>query len=179
MNSRTFEPLLVRPYQINLVFRGSADSVFMRNKKKYNLSSSASTSNLGARLCGYGYVVSLAESIATWPCTVEHGSFFPCRRNKGSLVAQASVYLLFPLGPWSSWAANFPLSFGTESSCFAPCSSSHDPVSISKSSSFVNVSAYLCRLITVRTLHLRLPHLVPPSPYYCCRRSCSLPKCSL
>ena len=58
---------LVRPYQINLMFHGSANPVFVTNKKKLKLSLSASVSNLGAKLCSYQYVVSLAESITMWP----------------------------------------------------------------------------------------------------------------
>ena len=77
----------------------------------------------------------------------------------------------FPEVPGRSWATHFPLSFSTGSSCFMPCSPSRDPVSISKSSSLT--SPHLYHPITVRTLYLRLPRLVPSSPYYNCR--CTVP----
>ena len=53
---------ILRPYQIKLMFHGSVDSVFvMSSKKKLNFLSSISVSNLGVRLCGYWYVVSLPD----------------------------------------------------------------------------------------------------------------------
>ena len=69
--------------------------------------------------------------------------------NSGLLMAQTSVYLHFLWGPGLSQATNFLLSFTTGSSCLMPCSPLRDPVSISKSSSFINVSV----------VHTRLTHL--------------------
>ena len=37
----------VRPYQLNLTFHGSADSIFVMSNKKIIMCSSASVSNLG------------------------------------------------------------------------------------------------------------------------------------
>ena len=72
-----------RPYQVNLMFYVFADSVFVTNKKKTKLSSSASASNLRPRLCGYRYVFYLAESITTWPQSKMGGK---AHLSKGSLV---------------------------------------------------------------------------------------------
>ena len=140
-----------------------------RATKNTKLSSSTSTLNLGARLCSYHYVVSLAESITTWP-----------QSRAASFVVVTAVCLWrkcpstcsSPEVRSCSWAANFPSSFRMGSSSSTPCSSSRNPVSISKSSSLT--SPHLYRLITVRALFLRLPHLVPSSPSYNCRCSCLL-----
>ena len=134
------------------------------------LSSSTSASNLGARLCSYRYVVLLAESITTWPQSRMAASFIVVTTvclwlERQSTCSSHEV-------PGRSWAINFPSSFRTGSSCFTPCSLSRDPVLISKSSSLT--SPHLYRLITIRTLFLHLPHLVPSSPYYNCRHSCLL-----
>ena len=67
----------IRPYQINLMFHGSADSVFVTNQKiTKNVFVSEGMKPGGRRLCGYQYVVSLAESIIYHEATIEDGSFF-------------------------------------------------------------------------------------------------------
>ena len=106
-----------------------------QTRKILKLCSSASASNLRARLCGYHYVVLLVESITTWPrsrmaasfvvvttvclwhsgvnyhvAMVKDGSFFHCRNN-GLLVARASIYLLFPWGSRSFLGCQLSLVF--------------------------------------------------------------------
>ena len=64
-----------RPYQINPVFHGSADPVYVTNKKKIKFVYVREHIKPGARLCGHQYVVSLAESVTTWPQSKMAASF--------------------------------------------------------------------------------------------------------
>ena len=82
------------------MFHGSADLVFITNKKKIKIVVVLSTSNLGARLCGYQYVVSLTESIATWSQS-RMAVFFVvvttvCFRRKFRLPALPLRYAVVP-----------------------------------------------------------------------------------
>ena len=72
-------------------------------------------------------------------------------RNNGSLMGQTPVYLLFPWGLRSLPCRQLPSSlYRAEFSCSMPCSPSHDHVSISKSSSFIDVSTFISSNNTTR-----------------------------
>ena len=118
------------------MLHGSANYVFVTNEKKLQLCLSVSTSILGVRLCCYGYIVSLADSITNWPWSKMVTPFFfiaiICQlRECLSTCSSAEV-------PRLSQVANLPSSFITGFSCFMPCSLSRDPMYLVPSFPYYN-----------------------------------------
>ena len=96
----------IRQWQINLMYHGSADPVFVTNKKKIKIVFVRESIKPGGRLCGDQYVVSLAESTTAWPQSRIAASFVVVTtvclwRERPSTCSSPEV-------PGHSWAANFP-----------------------------------------------------------------------
>ena len=135
-------------------------------------------SNREARLCGYW--CSFTESITTWPQSKMAASFV---RKNGSLVARASIYLLFSWGPGNTSIRPAMLVFPGHPT--SPCLLGRDPPALRlaarimmpcqfSKSSYSLTPLHLYRFKAVCILYLHPPRLVPSCPYYYCRRSCSL-----
>ena len=135
---------MIRPYQINLTFHWSADSVFMTNKKKVkNVFDPKHIKCGGKAMVLPVHIVSLAESITMWSLSRMAAPFIVVTTADIRSWREHLSTCFFPEVLGLSQTANFPSFFRTGSSCFTLCSPSHDPVSISKLSSFINVSTFI------------------------------------
>ena len=128
----------VRPYQINIMFHGSANSVFVTNKKKIKIVFVSEHIQPGGeamwlRLC------SLVSRVNYHVTTVEDGSFFRLSQQRFPHGASVCLHCTCSSPEVPGFFPKPPLGRDCPALCLAACLMI--PCQFSKSSSFINVSA--------------------------------------